>query len=112
MTADEARRIHERLDALREEVASVNGNVIAMGATLEAHAEKVDRLDDVVHGNGRDGLRTDVVTLKARAASEQDDLKRLRRSQERAGRWQRGQLAVVILGLLGFLGMASKYFFT
>ena len=103
MTADEARRIHERLDALRDEVAKVDGNVIAMGAALELHAEKVDRLDDVVHGNGRDGLKTDVAKLNARAESEKEDLTQLRKAQEQTVRWHRGQMAVMTLGLLGLL---------
>ncbi len=109
MTADEqAQRIHERLDDLFDKVADVDKAVGTLTAACGPCRDKVDRLGQVIDGNGRDGLKADVATLKASAKSEQDDFTQLLQAQERTVRWQRGQMGVMILGLLGFLAVVGK----
>jgi len=55
MTQDEARRIHDRIDALSERLGGYHGDVKAIFAACEPCKRQVDRLTATVYGGNGEG---------------------------------------------------------
>ena len=111
MTDEGERRLHKRMDEVNDKLASIDKHVAEVAATCVPCKAQVKRLDQVIHGNGREGLAVDVATLKADQAKADEAHAELVREQVRGSRWQRTQLGAVLVTLLSIIGMAAKYIF-
>ena len=60
MTAEETRRVYDKIDKLAESVAALHGDVKAIRASCEPCKRQVDRLVVTVYGADNEGLATKV----------------------------------------------------
>ncbi len=91
-------------DKLLVLVTETHDAVIEIKARCEPCQIMVASHRRVLHGNGQDGLVSRMAVVEATTGE-------MTKQAEKQAGWMRVQLGAVIVALLGFIGMAAKFFF-
>ena len=105
MNDESAARIDKRIDEVLKMCSDIDGHVQQLVGACGPCQQRVSSLSAAINGNPGGGLKSEVAVLN-------ESVDQLKENNAGVNRWFRRQMAVVISGLLAFLGMAGAYFFT
>ena len=110
---EETTRLHQRLDMFWAKLNDLDKSMLAISAGCIPCRAKVENLDSVINGNGRDGLKTDVRALQVLIEDvhkkQEERLSKIHNEQVYLSKWIKRQVGAIIAGTFALLILLAQY---